>query len=328
MMTKQQPIDFFDPEVQRLAAGGGGRLYKMQNSTGEGLISEYAVFPGVEFFYNDFHMKDGQNQNKRPLPDMIEINHCREGRFECEFQNGDFQYIGAGDLSIHRLSHTTRQTCFPLAHYHGISITIDLPQAQQTIRALEAVMGDLDIRLDEIAEKFCREDTCYVLRSNREVAHIFTELYAVPPERAAHYLKTKVLELLMLLNDLPQESFVQKRQFFPHRQIAAVQAMHDAMIQDLSRHYTLAELSRQFGIAQTSMKLCFKAVYGSSIYQYMKTYRMQTARVLLQDTARSVTEIAAALGYDNPSKFSETFKKEYGINPTLFRKLPPESEVL
>ena len=59
--------------------------------------------------------------------------------------------------------------------------------------------------------------------------------------------------------------------------------MHDAMIQDLSHHYTLAELSRQFGIAQTSMKLCFKAVYGSSIYQYMKTYRMQTARVLLQD---------------------------------------------
>ena len=46
MMTKQQPIDFFDPEVQHLAASGGGKLYKMQNSTGEGLISEYAVFPG------------------------------------------------------------------------------------------------------------------------------------------------------------------------------------------------------------------------------------------------------------------------------------------
>ena len=47
----------------------------------------------------------------------------------------------------------------------------------------------------------------------------------------------------------------------------------------------------------------------------MKSYRMQTARVLLQDTSRSVTEIAATLGYDNPSKFSEAFKKEYGITP-------------
>ena len=134
---KQCPIDFFDPEVQHLAASAGCRLYRMQNDTGEGLISEYLILPGIDLFYNDFHMKDGQNQNKRPMPDTIEINHCREGRFECEFQNGDYQYIGAGDLSIHRLSHTTRQTCFPLAHYHGISITIDLPQAQQTLSSLE-----------------------------------------------------------------------------------------------------------------------------------------------------------------------------------------------
>lgn len=119
----------------------------------------------------------------------------------------------------------------------------------------------------------------------------------------------------MLLNDLPQESFSVKRQFFSRSQVITVRAMHDAMIQDLSHHYTLAELSRQFGIAQTSMKLCFKAVYGSSIYQYMKSYRMQTARVLLQDTSHSVTEIAAALGYDNPSKFSEAFKKNTAPAP-------------
>lgn len=324
---KQCPIDFFDPEVQHLAASAGCRLYRMQNDTGEGLISEYPILSGIDLFYNDFHMKDGQNQNKRPMPDTIEINHCREGRFECEFQNGDYQYIGAGDLSIHRLSHTTRQTRFPLAHYHGISITIDLPRAQQTLSSLEAIMGDLDIHLEAIAERFCREESCYVLRSNREVAHIFSELYAAPPERMAHYLKAKVLELLMLLNDLPQESFSEKRQFFFRSQVTAVRAIHDAMIQDLSHHYTLAELSRQFGIAQTSMKLCFKAVYGSSIYQYMKTYRMQTARVLLQDTSRSVTEIAATLGYDNPSKFSEAFKKEYGISPTLFRNSPSELDV-
>ena len=34
-------------------------------------------------------------------------------------------------------------------------------------------MGDLDIHLETIAERFCREESCYELRSNREVAHIF-----------------------------------------------------------------------------------------------------------------------------------------------------------
>ena len=66
---KQCPIDFFDPEVQHLAASAGCRLYRMQNDTGEGLISEYPILSGIDLFYNDFHMKDGQNQNKRPMPD-------------------------------------------------------------------------------------------------------------------------------------------------------------------------------------------------------------------------------------------------------------------
>ena len=241
---KQCPLDFFDPEVPHLAASAGRKFYRMQNDTGEGLISEYPILPGINLSYNDFHMKDGQNQSKRPMPDTIESNHCREERFECEFQNGDYQYIGAGNLSIRRLSHTTRQTRFPLAHYHGISTTIDLPQAQQTLCSLEDIMGDLHIYLETIAERFCRKDSCYVLRNNREVAHIFPELYAAPPERMAHYLKAKVLELLMLLNDLPQESFSEKRQFFSRSQVTAVRAMYDAMIKDLSHHYTLAELSR------------------------------------------------------------------------------------
>ena len=30
---KQCPIDFFDPEVQHLAASAGCRLYRMQNDT-------------------------------------------------------------------------------------------------------------------------------------------------------------------------------------------------------------------------------------------------------------------------------------------------------
>ena len=52
---KQCPIDFFDPEVQHLAASAGCRLYRMQNDTGEGLISEYPILSGIDLFYNDFH---------------------------------------------------------------------------------------------------------------------------------------------------------------------------------------------------------------------------------------------------------------------------------
>ena len=80
------------------------------------------------------------------------------------------------------------------------------------------------------------------------------------------------------------------------------------MTADLRNHYTLQELSEKFEIPLTSMKVCFKGVYGCSIYAYMKSYRMQAATILLRDTSDSITEIAAKMGYDNPSKFSEVFK--------------------
>jgi AraC-like DNA-binding protein len=47
---------------------------------------------------------------------------------------------------------------------------------------------------------------------------------------------------------------------------------------------------------------------------------MQAAKILLRDTTASITEIAMKMGYDNPSKFSEVFKKEFGELPSEFRK--------
>ena len=86
-MSEQQFTDFFDPEIQKIVSEDGCSIYRMKNVTGEGVITRYEILPGIELFYNDFHMSDGQNQNKLPHADVLEINHCREGRFECEFAN-------------------------------------------------------------------------------------------------------------------------------------------------------------------------------------------------------------------------------------------------
>lgn len=313
-------LDFFNEEVQKVAQEEGCILYKMKNQTGEGIITRYGILPGIELFYNDMHMKDGQNQNKLPRPDVLEINHCREGRFECEFSNGIYQYIGAGDLSINRLTNETISTSFPLSHYHGISITIDLNIAALTLKRIEEVIGGLNIDLFQIADRLCRDDACFVLRSQSEVAHIFSELYRVEPKMIAYYLKIKVLELLMFLSKVPVGEYRQERRYFAKNQVKIIKKMEAFMTGNLKKHYTLQELSHQFDIPLTTMKICFKGVYGCSIYAYMKSYRMHAAVILLRDTTDSITEIAMKMGYENPSKFSEVFKKEFGELPSEYRK--------
>lgn len=318
-MQEKHFTDFFDPDIQRIAIKDGGSVFKVNNGTGEGVITHFEILPGIELFYNDFHMSDGQNQNKLPHPDVLEINHCREGRFECEFGSGDYQYVGAGDLAINRLINETTSTYFPMSHYHGISITIDLFRATETLKKIEEAM-DIKIDVFSLADEYCGKGTCVVLRNSRELEHIFSELYSVEPQIMAYYLKAKVLELLMILDQIPLNKKQKEQRYFVRNQVRIIKKIHAYMTEDLRRHDTLQELSRKFNIPLTTMKDCFKGVYGCSLYSYMKSYRMQAATVLLKNTSESVTEIAAKLGYDNPSKFSEAFKKKFAESPSEFRK--------
>ena len=55
------------------------------------------------------------------------------------------------------------------------------------------------------------------------------------------------------------------------------------------------------------------------MYRYIKEYRLEQAAVELVRSTRPVTQIAQSAGYDNASKFSESFKKRYGATPSQYR---------
>lgn len=101
------------------------RLYKLSNETGTGKITAYRVFSGVELYYNDMHMAYC-NKDQMTAKNMIEINHCLVGRYECSFGENSCCYMAAGDLSIGSVRKKKSFSCFPLKHYHGITVVIDL----------------------------------------------------------------------------------------------------------------------------------------------------------------------------------------------------------
>ncbi|MFR2756864.1 MAG: helix-turn-helix domain-containing protein [Eisenbergiella massiliensis] len=62
------------------------------------------------------------------------------------------------------------------------------------------------------------------------------------------------------------------------------------------------------------MKNCFKSVYGSPIFTYMRNYRMNYATALLKsDKSLKVADVAGLVGYDSPSKFT-AFSSDDGKN--------------
>ena len=296
-------------------------VYGIENETGTGIITRYSVFPGIELLYNNIHMSDGIRHNKTPRAGVIEINHCRYGRFECEFQYGESIYLGEGDFAINEVKNVTSKTWFPLSHYEGITIAVDIPVAQVFLHRLSFDLGkSVLIDLEEIYKRLCKGKTCFVMRVTDSIQHIFSELYEIPENIREGYCKIKVLELFLFLNSSDIRNMSEERRYFDRNQINGIKVIRQYLMENVSRHITMKELSETFNYPLTTMKLCFKEVYGMTINAYMQSYRVQMASKLLRETKESIADIAIQVGYLNPSKFSEVFRQYTGQTPTHYRK--------
>lgn len=84
----------------------------------------------------------------------------------------------------------------------------------------------------------------------------------------------------------------------------------------------VAHIARAVGLNDYKLKRGFKQLFGTSVFAYLTTQRLELARRMLLDTDTSAAEVALALGYASPQHFSQAFKKRYGVAPKSMRKSP------
>jgi len=81
----------------------------------------------------------------------------------------------------------------------------------------------------------------------------------------------------------------------------------------------VAELARMVGMSPSHLSALFRRATGGGPGAFHTSLKMARARTLLDTTALSVTEIAAAVGYADPLYFSRHFRRVHGLNPTQYR---------
>lgn len=302
--------------VREIVTDGTCRVMKMENETGEGIMTGYEVFPGAVIMYNDFHMAYCESRFHANNVEILCIDHCREGSMEYNL-NSDLCYcFEAGDLVVDNRRNHSGNINYPSKHFHGISIGFYLPVAEEQ---LKKELKDFSVSLKDLQQKF-KEHSPYVIKARDEIEHIFSELYRVPAKIKKDYFRIKLFELLLYLDALEFDKQKEEKPYFYKSQVEKVKAIQKLITDDLTVHYTIQELAEQFDISQTALKNCFKGVFGSPINSYMQNYRMNVATTqLLQEKSKSVADIAFDVGYESPSKFTATFKKIMGITPLDYR---------
>ena len=89
--------------------------------------------------------------------------------------------------------------------------------------------------------------------------------------------------------------------------------------ENLSKNFSLIELSADSYMSISKFKYVFKAVVGQSFSEYVTQKRMERACDLLSYSNLYIAEIARLVGYKNSGSFSSQFKKYMGILPNDYR---------
>ncbi|AJY75134.1 AraC family transcriptional regulator [Paenibacillus beijingensis] len=82
---------------------------------------------------------------------------------------------------------------------------------------------------------------------------------------------------------------------------------------------TVGSVAKYVGIDRTHFTKQFRRVYGLTPVQYIQQLKTNEAKLLLEQTTYSLTEIAHSVGYPDLFSFSKAFKKNAGIPPKQYR---------
>ena len=94
----------------------------------------------------------------------------------------------------------------------------------------------------------------------------------------------------------------------------------DYLHQNLDKPILTAELAKMAGMSVSHFDRNFRTAFGSSPIQYLLRIRIESALRLLNESDKTITEIAHACGFHEHAHFSRSFKKQMGIPPSVYRK--------
>ena len=99
--------------------------------------------------------------------------------------------------------------------------------------------------------------------------------------------------------------------------------IYQCLTEDFGTKYTAAQFAEKYGVSDTTVKKCFKNVYGYGFKEYQTKVRMEWAATHLINSNMKIGEISDATGYSKQTKFTKAFKNYYGVTPSEYRREKP-----
>lgn len=288
----------------------------MRNDTALGASYSFDLFNGVRLTLWDAPSCVRFPLNAAGPSDAFVVSYCRMGALAIDAGGARPVGVRAGDALLVPSTHGA-----PMGEAaertRGVAIAI-APGAVDVAGGRNAFGLDLAALVAKASAAAPK-----VMRTDAVPSRVCFDLEAMRANNEPEgLLRLKAIEILILMQGI----VVDGRHRANARTSAALHRERIAfgaealMKRDMSKTMTISELAQAVGVSPTVLKEAFKETFGMPVYAWYRDFRMQCACEMLVDRPQSsIGEIAAEVGYSNPSKFSKAFAKCVGATPRAWR---------
>jgi len=100
-----------------------------------------------------------------------------------------------------------------------------------------------------------------------------------------------------------------------------VEDMLSYMMEHFDETISAEQLCRHFHVSRSYFFRIFKQNTGVTMNEFLVSIRMTKAKALLQETDLPIIEISGSVGFHDVSHFCNTFKRLFGMTPSIYRTL-------
>jgi len=150
-----------------------------------------------------------------------------------------------------------------------------------------------------------------------EVQSLFHQIASEEHKKQSDYLEMQRLcfcQLLILISRTVQMQT--KPQQDPT--VELVQRVAKYISENVADDLSLASLAGKYALSACYLSRSFREVTGIGLNEYINISRVSAAEKLLQTTDLTITEVAAACGYNDSNYFAAVFKRIRGITPKKY----------
>ncbi|MDO5089274.1 MAG: helix-turn-helix transcriptional regulator [Leptotrichiaceae bacterium] len=307
-------------KIEKIEKGFGQKYYikgiKSENMTG--VLERYCLDNEYEvsIFKLDGEMKETLN-NPPVSINFVEIMYCLNGKYTFTSNFGEKKKTYSfkkGDIVIHRATSEIKKYEVETENLYMISIDVYLDEIISNFsKKKNKEKGD---EWKEKILNMMKQDEVYVIKANEEIENISKEIENFSISNVNEYLsfKSKIFQFIIMILNF-QFNSIETEEIISENAKKLLEKYQMSELPNIKKICKIMKISRY------QLQTAFKNTEGVGIIKYLRKKKMEHAKLMLLTTTKSILEISNEVGYDNPSKFSETFKNYFGMLPNKYRKM-------